>query len=178
MSQQPTPPAPPTGIGRFLFRLPIWLYRLKIGWILGGRFVLINHIGRKSGLARQVVVEVVRHDKANDRYIVCSGFGKKAQWYQNLRATPDVTIQVGARQLAVHATPLSPKAGGDEMVDYAQRNPIAARNLGKFMGFTVDGSAASYRAAGEQLPFIALQPHPQAASPEAAQPRAYDAHHG
>lgn len=151
-------PTLPTGITRLLFRLPIWLYRFKLGWILGGRFMLINHIGRKSGQPRQVVVEVVRHEQATDSYIVCSGFGPKAQWYQNLLAMPDVTIQVGARILAVHAEPLSPEAGGDELVDYARRNPTAARNLSNFMGFALDGSETAYRAAGEQLPFVALRP--------------------
>lgn len=146
----------PTGLSRILFRLPIWLYRLHLGWIMGKRFVLINHIGRKSGEVRQVVVEVVRHDQVHERYIVCSGFGQKAQWYQNLVATPDVTIQVGARKLAVHAEFLSAEDGGEEMLSYARRNPIAARNLSKFMGLAVDGSEAAYRAAGEKLPFVAL----------------------
>ncbi|MEZ4679799.1 MAG: nitroreductase family deazaflavin-dependent oxidoreductase [Caldilineaceae bacterium] len=94
MANQPNLPSPPTGISRFLFRLPIQLYRLHLGWLLGRRFVLINHIGRKSGQVRQVVVEVVRHDQTTDSYIVCSGFGRQAQWYQNLLATPAVTIQV------------------------------------------------------------------------------------
>ena len=151
-------PTLPTGISRFFFRLPIWLYHFHLGWLLGGRFVLINHIGRKSGQQRQVVVEVVRHDQATDSYIVCSGFGKKAQWYQNLLAHPAVTIQVGRRKLTVRADPLSTEAGGAEMVDYAQRNPVAARNLSKFMGFEVENSPAGYRMAGEQLPFVALRP--------------------
>ncbi len=151
-------PALPTGVSRLLFRLPIWLYRLRLGWLLGGRFVLINHIGRKSGQARQAVVEVVRHDQATDGYIVCSGFGKKAQWYQNLLATPDVTIQVGARKLAAHAEPLPAEASGKEMIDYARRNPTAARGLGKFMGLEVDGSEEGYRKAGEKLHFLALRP--------------------
>ena len=148
----------PTGLSRLLWRAPIWLYRFNLGWMLTGRMMLINHIGRKSGQPRQNVVEVARYDPATNTRYVCSGFGKKAQWYQNLLATPDVTIQVGARKLAVHAEPLSSEAGGDEMVDYAQRNPTAARNLSKFMGFDLDGSEAGYRRAGQQLPFVALRP--------------------
>ncbi|MEZ4866779.1 MAG: nitroreductase family deazaflavin-dependent oxidoreductase [Caldilineaceae bacterium] len=151
-------PALPTGIKRWFFRLPIALYRLGLGWLLGGRFVLLNHIGRKSGQVRQAVVEVVRHDKATDTYTICSGFGPKTQWYQNLLATPDITIQVGARKLDVHAEPLSTSAGGDEMVDYARRNPTAAHKLAQFMGFQTDGSEASYREIGMQLPFVALRP--------------------
>lgn len=152
-----TKPAPPTGITRILFRLPIWLYRVNLGWLLGGRFLLLNHIGRKSGQVRQAVVEVVRHDTVTDSYIICSGFGEKAQWYQNLLANPAITIHVGRRQMAVHAEPLPKAMGGNEFVDYARRNPTAARNLSKFMGLIVDGSEESYRNAGEQLPFVALR---------------------
>ncbi|MCB0050028.1 MAG: nitroreductase family deazaflavin-dependent oxidoreductase [Caldilinea sp.] len=149
-------PSPPRGLSKLFFRLPIWLYRLGLGGILGGRFLLINHIGRKSGQPRQAVVEVVRHDEASGTYIVCSGFGEEAQWFQNLMHTPDVTIQVGRRSLAVHAERLPAVAGGDEMVDYARRHPKSAAELAKFMGFTVDGSDADYRAVGETLPFVAF----------------------
>ena len=40
---------PPTGISRLLFRAPIWLYDLNLGWIMGNRFLKITHIGRVSG---------------------------------------------------------------------------------------------------------------------------------
>lgn len=153
-----TKPTPPTGVSRFFFRLPIWLYRWRLGWLLGNRFVLLYHIGRKSGQVRQAVVEVVRHDQASDTYIVCSGFGEKAQWFQNLMQTPAITIQVGRRRLAVRAERLPTATGGDEMVDYARRHPAAARQLARLMGFQVDGSEAAYRAAGEELPFVALHP--------------------
>lgn len=151
-------PSPPRGLSRLFFRLPIWLYRLGLGGILGGRFLLINHVGRKSGQSRQAVVEVVRHDAATGTYIVCSGFGEHAQWFQNVMHTPDVTIQVGRRSLLVHAERLPAAAGGDEMVDYARRHPKSAAELAKFMGFAVDGSEAGYRAVGEQLPFVAFHP--------------------
>ena len=151
-------PSPPRGLSRLFFRLPIWLYRLGLGGILGGRFLLINHVGRKSGQSRQAVVEVVRHDAATGTYIVCSGFGEHAQWFQTVMHTPDVTIQVGRRSLLVHAERLPAAAGGDEMVDYARRHPKSAAELAKFMGFAVDGSEAGYRAVGEQLPFVAFRP--------------------
>lgn len=48
----------PRGLLRLGFRLPIWLYRLNLGWILGERFLLLTHTGRKSGLVRQTVIEV------------------------------------------------------------------------------------------------------------------------
>ncbi|MBC9715069.1 nitroreductase family deazaflavin-dependent oxidoreductase [Streptomyces sp. TRM66268-LWL] len=151
-------PAPPTGLRRALFRAPIRLYRMGLGALVPGRLLLLNHIGRVSGQARQVVVEVVEHERSTGAYIVCSGFGPRAQWYRNLRAHPDVTIQVGARRLAVHAEPLDAEEGGAFMAGYAARHPRAARKLAKFMGFRVDGSLADYRAPGRELPFVRLRP--------------------
>jgi len=148
----------PTGLSRLLFRLPIYLYRWNLGWLLGGRFLLINHVGRKSGKKRQAVVEVVRYDNASDTYVVASGFGPEADWYRNLQKQPDVTIQVGRRKLDVIAEFLTPAEGAQEMVDYAHRHPTAARNLSKLMGYQVDGSEADYRKLGRELPFVVFRP--------------------
>jgi deazaflavin-dependent oxidoreductase (nitroreductase family) len=149
-------PQPPRGLSRLLFRAPIYLYRAGLGWLLGGRFLLLHHTGRKSGLPRQAVVEVVRHDEASDTYVIASGFGERSQWFQNLMQQPEVTIQVGRRKLAVTAERLSREEAGDEMVDYARRHAGAARNLARFMGFEVDGSEGDYRALGEEIPFFHL----------------------
>ncbi|MBW7885351.1 MAG: nitroreductase family deazaflavin-dependent oxidoreductase [Caldilineaceae bacterium] len=149
---------PPAGLSRLFFRLPIYLYWLHLGWLLGGRFLLVNHIGRKSGQLRQVVIEVVEHDPAADTYTVAAGFGRKSDWYLNLLKTPDVTIQVGRRTLAVTAVPLTPDVGGETMVRYARRHETAARNLARFMGYQVDGTEADYRALGRELPFMQFRP--------------------
>jgi deazaflavin-dependent oxidoreductase (nitroreductase family) len=149
---------PPTGIARWFFRAPIGLYRAHLGGLMGHRFVLIEHVGRTSGLLRRVVVEVVRYDPATDSVIVSSGWGEKSQWFQNLRAQPDVTIMLGNRRIDVHAQRLSPEEGEAEMLDYARRHPSAAKKLSGYMGFAADGSEATYREVGRQLPFIRFDP--------------------
>jgi deazaflavin-dependent oxidoreductase (nitroreductase family) len=118
----------------------------------------LHHVGRKSGLPREAVVEVVRHDSETGDYYVCSGFGEKSQWYQNLMAYPDVKIQVGNKELRVHARRIDPDEGVSEMLDYADRHPGAAKKLAGFMGFPDDGSSATYREAGQVLPFIRMSP--------------------
>jgi deazaflavin-dependent oxidoreductase (nitroreductase family) len=149
---------PPSGLNALLFRLPIGLYRMGLGRLLGGRFLLINHIGRKSGQVRQAVVEVVRHDKETDSYIVAAGFGPQSHWHQNLRHRPEVTIQVGRRKLAVTAEFLPEEQGAAEMADYGRRHPATARQLSRLMGYEVDGSEADYRALGRLLPFVVFRP--------------------
>jgi deazaflavin-dependent oxidoreductase (nitroreductase family) len=138
----------------------VWLYRARLGWLLGSRFVLIHHIGRSTGLPRTVVVEVVDHDADAGTWTVASGFGSQAQWYRNLLATPQVHIDVGRRRHAVTARPLDAEEGGEAMARYAAAHPRTARRLAAFMGFAVDGSVAGYRALGRAIPFVRFAPRP------------------
>lgn len=158
MAKRVKQPAKPAGVSRFLFRLPVWMYRRGLGWMLDDRFLMIRHTGRKSGLPRQAVVEVVRHDADTDSYIVAVGFGKQTDWYQNLLANPDASIQVSGRILDIRARHLTPEEGGEELLDYARRHPALAKGLSRFMGLEVDGSDDDYRAAGEMLIFMELSP--------------------
>lgn len=140
----------PTGLSRLFFRAPIWLYHWKLGWLLGKRFLLLNHIGRKSGLPRRAVVEIIAADEGLGHYYVASGYGTEAHWYQNLLARPRVTIVVGRKKLKVTAIPLSPAESGEVLVDYARRHPTALKNLARMVGYEIDGSEADCRALGEE----------------------------
>lgn len=151
---------PPRGLLGLLYHLPVWLYRLGLGWLLGERFLLINHVGRKSGKSYQTVVEVARRDA--DAYVVASGYGRRSDWYRNLRHQPDVTIQVGRRTLDVRAHFLSPEESGQEMADYARRHPSAARNLIKLIGYEAPETMEGYHRLGqERIPFVVFRPQKQ-----------------
>lgn len=157
-SSIPTHPRrPPQGLSRILFRAPLILYRLGLGPLLGGRFLLLHHVGRKSGLERQAVLEVVDDDRQSDTYFVASGFGRQSQWFKNVQVNPLVTIQVGPRRLEARAEVLDPQASAEKMVDYARRHPAAATSLARVLGFDVDGSDEDYRrVARKHIPFVAL----------------------
>ncbi|WP_435214776.1 nitroreductase family deazaflavin-dependent oxidoreductase [Streptomyces sp. bgisy034] len=161
----PQRPQPPTGWRRLAFRLPIRLYRAGLGPLLGTRFLLLHHTGRKSGRRRQVVLEVVSYDRQTDTWTVASGFGPKSDWYQNLRHRPEAVIQFGRRRFRVTAHFLSPEEGADVMADYARRHPRAARRLSSLMGFPTDGGEAAYRRIGEATPFVRLKGTPVPSSP-------------
>ena len=148
---------PPAGLTRFLFRIPIHLYRLRLGWLFGSRLLLLNHIGRVSGKPRQTILEVAEHD--GDSYVVASGWGPTAAWYRNIVHTPDVTIQVGTRTIPVTAIPLDKDEVAQVFVRYGSRHRTAAKYvLPRVLGFSVDGSDADFRAVGQQLPFIRFVP--------------------
>lgn len=166
-------PARPTGLRRALFRAPIWLYRLRMGPLLGRRFVLIHHVGRISARLRQAVVEVVAMESATGTITVASGFGDTSDWYLNVLATPTITVQLGSRRLPVIAGRLSPDEASNAMASYARRHPIAARELCRFMGMRVDGSAADFSSAGRRIPMLRLVPLEGEAQP----PRRWPGYH-
>ena len=151
----------PSGLMRFFLRAPIWLYKARMGWLLGGRFLMLTHTGRKSGLPRHVVVEVVNHDEDTDTYYVASGWGDEADWYQNLLKTKRVEVRVGTRRFETDAALLSKEEGTRVLTGYAERNPFAFKNLSKFMlGEQAPPGAEGAKRLAEHVPLVALPAPP------------------
>jgi len=94
---------------RWIVRAPVWLYRARLGLIFGSRLLMLEHTGRKTGIRRFAVLEAVDHPDPGT-YIVAAGFGDRAQWLRNVRASPRVRVYAGARRpAAATARPLPPR---------------------------------------------------------------------
>lgn len=120
-------------IPRRIARAPIALYRLGLGGLLGRRFVLLEHRGRRSGQVRQVVLETISVDP--EVIHVVSGYGEQAQWLRNVRADPRVRATCGwARPRAGRAQILPAAEGTAVLEDYRRRHPLATRVLGRALG--------------------------------------------
>jgi deazaflavin-dependent oxidoreductase (nitroreductase family) len=129
---------PPSGLLKYVARLPIVFYRLGFGGLLDERLILLNHIGRKTDAIHQAVVRVVSHDVDSDTYYIASAWGFKSQWPRNLLAHPEIMIQIGRRKLIVDAQPLTPEQGANVLLDYRQRHPEAAKQgQGPFWGINL-----------------------------------------
>jgi deazaflavin-dependent oxidoreductase (nitroreductase family) len=150
---------PPRQALRFGLRLPLWLYRLRLGWLLGNRFLMLTHRGRKSGQTRHTVIEVVRFDKETDTYYAVSGWGKRADWYQNIHAYPEVVINVGRRELKVHATDIPLPEAISILDEYTRRHPLAFKELTRlFLGEQLQPGRDASRRLAELMPMVAFQP--------------------
>jgi deazaflavin-dependent oxidoreductase (nitroreductase family) len=142
---------------RWLLRAPIPLLR-HAGPLLGRRFVLLEHRGRRTGRRRYVVLEVVHREPG--ALMVISGHGAAAQWYRNITADPRVRISSGGlRQAAAVARPLPAEHGAAILESYRHHHPLAARVLGRTFGipeFAQGRPVPPCRA--EQLPLIRIGP--------------------
>ena len=155
-------PSIPTGWRRKAFRAPIFLYKNGLGWLLGNRFLLVNHTGRKTGLPRQAVVEVVDRDPIHNHYLIAAGFGRKTNWYRNLLSTPEMSFQIGQQRWHASAVPLSGEEAGQVLVDYARRYPHLFPQLTRMIGIVVDAeNETAVRDLGRSgvLPIMRLEPH-------------------
>lgn len=121
--------------------------------------LLLNHRGRKSGLLRQAVLEVIEHDTESGSYLLASGFGKNSDWYQNILNTPQVSVQVGLKKIQALALPLDPDASGQALVRYGRRHPQAVRTLARWIGYELDGTEDQLAELGrDHIPVVSIQP--------------------
>ncbi|WP_405166607.1 nitroreductase family deazaflavin-dependent oxidoreductase [Nocardia sp. NBC_01499] len=114
---------------RWLVRAPIQLYRAGLGFLFGSRMLMLQHIGRKSGETRYVVLEVVDRP-APGEYVIVSGFGTRAQWYRNIRTNPQVRISTGTtRNRPGIATPMTGEESATALAHYVRDHPAAWKKL-------------------------------------------------
>ena len=159
------PPAPPRGWKAIPWRLPIGLYRLGLGGLLGRRFLLLEHIGRKTGRRRQNVLEVIRYDPEGPTFYVASGFGRRSHWFRNIQVHPQVTIQVGRTRYPALARVLDTDRAARVLMDYARAHPLAFRTLTRLLGIPVPRTMDDFRRLAEAIPVVAFEV--RAASEEA-----------
>src|SRR5690348_16683113 len=57
-------------VPRLMYRAPIVLYRMGLGWMLGHQFLLLTHAGRKTGRVHETVLKVLRYDPRTGENVV------------------------------------------------------------------------------------------------------------
>src|ERR1051326_4651261 len=73
------------------------------GYFAGANILLLHTIGAKSGLER---VSPVMYFMDGDRYVIVASAGgadRHPDWYYNLLAHPEVTVELGTQQFAARA---------------------------------------------------------------------------
>lgn len=130
--------------------------------MLGSGFLLLTHRGRVTGEPRQAVLEIVEREPTGALTVV-SGFGPGANWYRNVQAHPDVTIQIGKIERPARATVLGPDDAAGRMVALAASRPRTARRIARSMGVSVPtGSAPDaeqvWREVGARTLFVRFDP--------------------
>jgi deazaflavin-dependent oxidoreductase (nitroreductase family) len=115
---------------------------------VGGPFeqmplLLLHHTGARSGMER---VNPLAYLRDGDRYVIFASKGgapTNPDWYHNLRAHPEVTIEVGPETLRAVAS----EATGDERDRLFQAQVERSGQFGEYQ-----------RKAGRAIPVVVLTP--------------------
>jgi deazaflavin-dependent oxidoreductase (nitroreductase family) len=149
----------PSRLLRLILRFPILLYKIGLGWVFGGRFLMLTNIGRRSGLRRQVVLEVLYHNKTSGEYYVLSGWGDKSDWFMNIQKNPEVVVNVGGDRFEAIAFQMTSEDAENVISKYAYQHPRAFRILSRrILGAELGATNTSFEKLAAYLPFICLQP--------------------
>ena len=145
---------------RWVFRLPVRLYHADCGWLLGRRFIMLTHTGRRTGKRHDAVLEIMAHH--GSEMIVMSAFGRSANWLRNIRMNPDIQITTGSRTFAATYRILTEAEAMAVMAEYEHHHrlamPIVRAVLTRLLGWSYDASPQARSWLAAQLPFIAFRP--------------------
>ena len=79
----------------WVFRLPLQAYHHRKGWMLGHTFLLLTHIGRRTGQPHETVAMVLRYRPETQEVVVCSAWGSETDWVRNIRQRPAIRVEIG-----------------------------------------------------------------------------------
>lgn len=144
----------PTGWLKRFLHVPVYLYRARLGFLFGRRFLMIEHRGRHSGLHYRTVVEVA--GRRAGEWICASGTGTQADWYRNLRQGGLLAVWVGSRKRWASVRFLGAREAAGVMADYEHEHPRTAARLYKIMGVSYDGTIEGRIEMMEKVPMVAF----------------------
>lgn len=156
----------PTGVWKRLLRLPVYLYRARLGFLMGQRVLLLTHRGRVSGRDYQTPMEVVDHDHETGEYIVCSGTGPDADWYRNIAVRPTEQVQVRNQRWRPRQRLLDQQEAAHRFARYERHHPRIAKRLLRSMGNRYDGTDAGRFVMVAKMPMVAFSDTPVDGEPD------------
>ena len=118
------------------------------GGVVGGAFagapmILVNHLGARS---RTEYTAPLVYTRDGDNYIVIASKGgapEDPQWFRNLVANPDITVEVGTETIPVRAR----VAEGDERARLFRAQADAMPNFDDYA-----------KATNREIPVVVLEP--------------------
>jgi deazaflavin-dependent oxidoreductase (nitroreductase family) len=154
------PPLEKTRAPAFLlpiFKLPLALYRVHLGWLLGHRFMQLTHVGRRSGKVRRTILAVLDFD-AQTKEIKAVSAWNASEWYKNIQAAPALQVEAGFTRYAPVQYDLSAEEIAKLFVDFCREHPLFSRMVCRIPGWKWDSTYAEFLELARTLRGVAFQP--------------------
>ena len=144
----------PSGFFKWVLHAPTWLFRAHLGFIMGERFLMIEHTGRRSGKQYRTVLEVAGRNRERNEWISASGTGPKADWFRNISAGGLNAVWIGTTRHQATPRFLDDPEAAEVMLGYEQDHPSAAAKLIESMGVSYDGTSEGRTAMMHKIPMV------------------------
>lgn len=141
-----------------IFKLPLILYRTGLGWLFGHRFMLLTHIGRRSGKVRRTVLAVLEFDPKT-REIKAISAWSASDWYLNIQASPALQVETGFTRYVPVQRALSPEEIADLFIDYRHKHPLFSRIVCQIPGWYWNSSYGEFIELARTLRGVAFRPN-------------------
>ena len=140
-----------------ILKLPLLLYRMGLGWLFGHRFMLLTHLGRRTGKVRQTVLAVLWFDPKTREIMAISAWSA-SEWYKNILASPALQVVTGFTRYAPVHRSLSSVEIARLFEDYRRKHPIFSRIVCRIPGWQWNSSHEELLELANTLRGVAFRP--------------------
>ena len=140
-----------------ILKLPLVLYRLRLGWLFGHRFVLLTHVGRRSGKTRQTILALLHFDARTQEIMAISAWSA-SEWYKNIQACPALQVETGFTHYAPAQRFLTTEEIALLFEEYRRERPIFSRIVCRIPGWKWDSSHEELLELARTLRGVAFRP--------------------
>ena len=140
-----------------LFKMPLILYRMRLGWLLGKRFMQITHIGRRSGKIYRSVLAVLKFDEKTREIYVVSAW-KGSDWYSNIQANPALLVETGFIRYEPVQRTLSAEEIFETVMEFRRKHPTFGRLVCRIPGWDWNANEEEFMELARSLRGVVFQP--------------------
>ena len=130
-----------------MFRMPLRLYRRGWGGMLGHTFLVLTHVGRRTGRPYDTAAMVLTYDPDTRQAVICSAWGPDTDWVRNLHLRPATQVRIGRESYTPKQRFLSDEEAFAVAVTFRREHPWRLRLLSSVLGWgdlRVDGALRAF----------------------------------
>ena len=154
--------SPRAPLARVLLRIPLAVYRLGLGQVLGHEFLALEHVGRRSGRIHETVLKVLRYDASSHECIVASAWGKQTDWYRNVQAQAPLSVCCGGDWYVPQMRTVPAEEAYAVFEEWTRRERWFADLMLAQIGLSWNVPESDRRSLVARFPFVAFRPNSKA----------------
>ena len=140
-----------------IFKLPVLLYRLGLGRFMGHRFMMLTHVGRRTGKLRHTILAVLSFDPETCEIKTISAW-RGSDWFHNIQASPALEVACGAHRYPPTYRLLSAEEIVALFIEYRRRHPLFSSIVCRIPGWNINATPMEFLALARTLGGIAFRP--------------------